>query len=153
MKSKRTALSAPGVPVNAAPNVSPKQLMAEAERARARAFAPYSKFPVGAALLASDGRVFHGCNVENASFGLSICAERSAVFRAVGEGAREFVAVAVTAGPGKGSSPCGACRQVLHEFAPTMWVYWNDARGKILKRRLTALLAGAFVFDLRKPRT
>lgn len=123
-------------------------LMAEAERARRRAYAPYSRFRVGAALLLADGRVVHGCNVENASYGLSICAERNALWKAVSEGARDFVAVAVTAGPGHGAEPCGACRQVLHEFAPGLRVYWRDHRGGIVRRRLTALLASPF--DLGK---
>lgn len=121
-------------------------LMAEAERARKTAYAPYSRFLVGAALLTADGRVFCGCNVENSSFGLSICAERNAMWTAIGEGAREFVAVAVTAGPKRGASPCGACRQVLHEFAPRLWVIWRDGRGRPVKRRLSALLAEAFDF-------
>ena len=119
--------------------------------ARARAYAPYSKFAVGAALLTRDGRVVHGCNIENASFGLSICAERNAVWKALSEGESDFVAVAVTAGRAGGASPCGACRQVLHEFAPNAWVYWRDSRGHILKRKLTELLPSAFnLADLRK---
>jgi cytidine deaminase len=125
--------------------MTPLRLMAEAQRARHKAYAPYSRFAVGAALLTASGRVFHGCNVENASFGLTTCAERTAVFTAVSEGEREFVAIAVTAREGHGAPPCGSCRQVLHEFAPGMWVYWRDARGRMLKRRLAALLPKAFV--------
>ena len=124
--------------------MTPKVLMAEAVKARRRAYAPYSRFPVGAALLARDGRVFHGCNVENVSFGLTICAERSAVWQAVSQGATEFAAIAVTARDGRGAPPCGSCRQVLHEFAPHAWVYWRDARGRILKRRVAELLPHAF---------
>lgn len=124
--------------------------MAEAERARLQAYSPYSGFAVGAALLARDGRIFLGCNVENASYGLSICAERNAVFRAIGEGEDDFVAVAVTAGPGNTASPCGSCRQVLHEFAPGLRVYWRDASGRIVQRRLANLLAQPF--DLKKRR-
>jgi cytidine deaminase len=119
--------------------------MAEAQRARHRAYAPYSRFAVGAALLTASGRVFHGCNVENASFGLTTCAERSAVFAAVSHGEREFVAIAVTAREGHGAPPCGSCRQVLQEFSPSMWVHWRDARGRILSQRLKALLPKAFV--------
>ena len=124
--------------------MTPRELMAEAETARKAAYAPYSRFAVGAALLTKSGRVVHGCNVENASFGLSCCAERTAVFKAVSEGETAFTAIAITAGRGHGAEPCGACRQVLHEFAPGMWVYFRDARGGIVKRRLRALLASAF---------
>jgi cytidine deaminase len=92
-------------------------LIERARAAAARAYAPASDFPVGAALLADDGRIFVGCNVENASYGLSICAERNAVFHAVAEGARRFVAVAVSTPCETPGSPCGACRQVLAEFA------------------------------------
>jgi cytidine deaminase len=124
--------------------MTPKALMAEAVKARRRAYAPYSRFPVGAALLAKDGRVFHGCNVENVSYGLTICAERNAVWQAISQGVTEFAAIAVTARDGRGAPPCGSCRQVLHEFAPNAWVYWRDSRGHILKRRLTELLPSAF---------
>ncbi len=132
-------------------SMTPKALMAEAVKARKRAYAPYSRFAVGAALLAKDGSVHLGCNVENASYGLTICAERNAVWKAVSEGVTEFTAIAVTARDGRGAPPCGSCRQVLHEFAPNMSVYWRDARGRILKRKLTELLPNAFnLADLRK---
>ena len=132
-------------------NMTPRALMAEAVRARKRAYAPYSRFAVGAALLAKDGRVYLGCNIENASYGLTICAERNAVWKAVSEGVTEFAAIAVTARDGRGAPPCGSCRQVLHEFAPNALVYWRDARGRILKRKLTELLPNAFnLADLRK---
>ena len=126
--------------------MTPAALMAEARKVRRQAYADYSEFPVGAALLTPSGRVFLGCNVENASSGLTICAERSAVFSAVAAGEQAFAAIAVAAPRGKGASPCGACRQVLHEFAPRMWVYWHDARGRIQKSRLNGLLPRAFVF-------
>ena len=134
------------------PRVTPERLMQEAERVLRFAHAPYSQFPVGAALLTADGRVITGCNVENSSFGLSICAERNALFHAVAVGERAFVAIAVTAGPRLGASPCGACRQVLHEFAPRLKVYWRDAKGRIVERRLDRLLADAFDFDRRSAR-
>jgi cytidine deaminase len=124
--------------------MTPVRLMAEAEIARRQAYAPYSEFRVGAALLTADGTVVHGCNVENASLGLSICAERNAIFKAVSQGMREFVAIAVVAEPRHGSSPCGACRQVLFEFAPDLVVYWPDAEGKILRARIEQLLARPF---------
>jgi len=126
--------------------MTPVRLMEEARRARRKAYAPYSRFPVGAALLTSTGRIFLGCNVENASYGLTTCAERAAVFAAVAAGEREFAAIAITAREGRGAPPCGSCRQVLQEFAPGMWVYWRDARGRILKSRMKALLPKAFVF-------
>jgi cytidine deaminase len=126
--------------------------MAEAEKARKTSYSPYSRFSVGAALLTGSGRVVLGCNVENSSFGLACCAERTAVFKAVSEGEREFVAIAVTAGPGHGAAPCGACRQVLHEFAPGLSVYFRDGRGGIKRRRLSALLPDAFRLRERKAR-
>lgn len=132
--------------------MKPRELMAEAEKARKSSYSPYSRFAVGAALLTGSGRVVRGCNVENASFGLSCCAERTAVFKAVSEGERDFVAIAVTAGPGRGSAPCGACRQVLDEFAPGIWVHFRDARGSMVRRRLTALLADAFRFPTPRRR-
>lgn len=123
-----------------------RALMAQAVIARCSAYAPYSRFPVGAALLARDGRIILGCNVENASYGMSVCAERAAVWKAVSEGIREFEAIAITAREGHGAPPCGACRQIMQEFAPHMTVLWRDDRGRIRSRRLTELLPQAFVF-------
>lgn len=91
-------------------------LVAQAWSVRERAYAPYSKFAVGAALLAEDGRIFQGCNVENLSFGLTQCAERVAIGAAIAAGATRFLGVAVVADTGVPISPCGACRQVLAEF-------------------------------------
>ena len=119
-------------------------LMREAVAARTASFSPYSRFPVGAALLGASGRIYHGCNVENASFGLTCCAERTAVFAAVSQGERAFTAIAVTARAGAGAPPCGACRQVLAEFSPDLWVYWRDMRGRLLRRRLGELLPEQF---------
>lgn len=128
--------------------MGPRELMAEADIARRSAYAPYSKFKVGAALLTASGKVFHGCNVENASYSLTICAERNAVFKAVSEGEDTFVAIAVSAGPGKSASPCGSCRQVLHEFAPDLVVHWREP-GRIETRLIEELLASPFSF--RRP--
>jgi cytidine deaminase len=97
-------------------------LVARSRQAMERAYAPYSRFRVGAALLATDGRVFEGCNVENASFPVSLCAERAALGAAVTAGAREFVAVAVATEAERPTPPCGMCRQALAEFAPTLAV-------------------------------
>ena len=95
-----------------------EKLAGMAIEASKKAYAPYSKFKVGAALLAEDGRIFTGCNVENASYGLTNCAERTAVFKGVSEGATRFTALAVAGGEGEVAMPCGACRQVLAEFLP-----------------------------------
>jgi cytidine deaminase len=92
------------------------KLREAAEAASRNAYCPYSSFPVGAAVLSPTGEIFAGCNVENASFGLTICAERSAIFNAIANGAREIQAVVVFTNTGKPSLPCGACRQVIYEF-------------------------------------
>ncbi len=107
---------------------SDRQLLAAARRAARNAYAPYSKFKVGAALLCKDGSVVTGCNVENASYGLTMCAERVAIGRAVAEGKRAFVAIAVVAlgKNGKNVRPCGACRQVMVEFSSAMRVVCED---------------------------
>lgn len=119
-------------------------LLAEARAARERAYAPYSEFRVGAALLTDDERVVPGANVESASYGLSMCAERTAVFRAASEGARRLVAVAVVASNDKPTWPCGACRQVLFEFGPDMIVISEGLGGRREERKLTELLPVAF---------
>jgi cytidine deaminase len=92
------------------------RLVAAARDARAHAVAPYSHFAVGAALLTADGRVFTGCNIENATFGLTMCAERVALFKALSEGERTFTAIAVVADTAEPTPPCGACRQLLWEY-------------------------------------
>lgn len=97
---------------------SRSDLLAQARQAARNAYVPYSEFPVGAALLTSDGTVFTGCNIENASYPLTLCAERSAIATAVSAGHREIVAVAVSAPKVMGTTPCGGCRQVLNEFRP-----------------------------------
>ncbi len=124
--------------------MTPKELMAEAVKARKRAYAPYSHFPVGAALLAKDGRVFHGCNVENASYGLTICAERNAVFQAVAAGQPTIVAVAVYTPTQRPTPPCGACRQVIAEFGPDAEIFSFARSSAVLRFRLGELLPGAF---------
>jgi len=121
-------------------------LLARAREARTHAYAPYSRFPVGAALLTEDGEVFAGCNVENASFGLTICAERVALQKAVSEGRRRFRAIAVT-GPEDDVplAPCGACRQVLYEFGADLAVVMpSGTGGEPAVTSLRTLLPGAF---------
>jgi len=118
-------------------------LLAQARTAREQAYAPYSRFAVGAALLAKSGRVFTGCNVENLSFGLTSCAERNAVFAAVAAGEREFEAVAIIADSKSPVSPCGACRQVLAEFAPSLQVCSANLQGATFEATLRELLPRA----------
>ena len=123
--------------------MSDRALMEAAVAARGGAYAPYSRFAVGAALLDDEGRVWHGANVENASYGLGMCAERAAVFHAVASGARRFEAVAVTGPEGVVTMPCGACRQVLWEFGPNMRVLYRED-GTVKSVPLAALLPHAF---------
>ena len=109
-----------------------------------RSYVPYSHFPVGAALLCADGTVFTGCNIENAAYGPTICAERTALVKAVSEGYREFTTIAVV---GKGADycwPCGVCRQVLYEFAPDMEIISLNGKGEELTRSLRELLPHGF---------
>jgi cytidine deaminase len=104
-------------------------LVEAAQEVRENAYAPYSKYKVGAALLGRNGEIYRGCNVENAAYPSTICAERSAAVQAVSHGVREFDAIAVVTS--NGGAPCGACRQVLFEFGPDMHVIIADAEGHI----------------------
>lgn len=122
-----------------------EQLLEQAIAARGNAYVPYSKFPVGAALLTSDGKVYLGCNIENAGYSMTNCAERTAMFKAVSEGDRTFKALAVSADTEGPVSPCGACRQVLAEFcAPDMPVYLTNLKGDVQDTTISELLPGAF---------
>ena len=122
-----------------------QELMQLSITARDNAYTPYSKFNVGAALLTEEGEVFLGCNIENASYGLANCAERTAIFKAVSEGKRKFVALAVSGDTEGPISPCGACRQVIAEFcAPTMPVYLTNLKGDVTETTVGTLLPGAF---------
>ena len=118
------------------------ELLQAAEQAQKMAYAPYSSFPVGAAVLAADGTIYAGCNVENASYGLTICAERNAIAHAVSCGSQHFTAVAVVTD--NGVTPCGACRQVLAEFGSQMTVIVADTRGNRQIYSLAELLPQAF---------
>ena len=124
--------------------VTNQELMEFARSASENAYAPYSGFHVGAALLTSDGTVYTGVNVENASYGATICAERSAVSAAVSDGCREFEAIAVYS-PDGGASPCGICRQVLLEFNDSLRVITYDDRGQLEECKLSGLLPKGFV--------
>ncbi len=123
---------------------TPDALVDAAAAVRRNAYAPYSNFRVGAAVRASDGRVFAGCNVENASYGLSICAERAAIFNAIAHGARDIVAIAVVTDASPPASPCGACRQVMSEFAPDAPVVLAGVDGARIETSVGALLPTAF---------
>ncbi len=120
--------------------VNREGLIRAAWEAREKAYAPYSEFAVGAALLTGQGQVFSGCNVENVSLGLTICAERSAASAAIQAGQRDFAAIAIVAETDCPIVPCGACRQVLAEFSPTMRVF-SEGRGKVQEEwKLSELL-------------
>ncbi|OEF99728.1 cytidine deaminase [Vulcanibacillus modesticaldus] len=122
-----------------------KELVNLAKEARSNAYVPYSKFKVGAALITKDGKVFKGANVENASYGLTNCAERTAIFKAVSEGEREFDAIAIIADTEGPVSPCGACRQVIAEFfKPSSKVYLANLNGEVFETTVERLLPGAF---------
>lgn len=121
-----------------------------ANEARRRAYVPYSRYPVGAALRARSGRIFTGCNVENAAYPTSMCAERVAIFKAVSEGEREFEVIAVVTP--NGGSPCGGCRQALAEFGLDIAVLIADGEGRLVQEtKVSELLPGAFTpKDLEK---
>jgi cytidine deaminase len=116
------------------------ELIDAAHAAREKAHAPYSKFAVGAALQAKSGEIYAGCNVENLSFGLTLCAERSAVAAAVSNGCRDFVAIAVVTDSKEPAAPCGACRQVLAEFNPNLQIISVTVSGEIQEFDLAKLL-------------
>ncbi len=126
-------------------NIDVDALVQAAADARTRAYAPYSHYHVGAALLTADGQVFTGCNVENAVYPLGLCAERVAIFKAVSEGYRDFQAIAVITS--NGGSPCGSCRQVMHEFAPEMIVFIADESGAVRRTTVAELLPDSFGAD------
>lgn len=119
-----------------------KDLINKAVEARKNAYAPYSKFSVGAALEADDGKVYTGCNIENGSYGLSMCAERVAIFKAVSCGAKKIRRMVIVTKDM--SPPCGACCQVMHEFNPKMEVILADTKGNFKKTNLSKLLPKAF---------
>lgn len=123
---------------------SEERLIEAAIAARERAVAPFSKFKVGAAIETRDGRIFTGCNIENASFSLTVCAERVALLKAISEGARDFTRIAVVADTETLTPPCGACRQLLWEFCGDAEILLADTRGAFERMRLGELLPRAF---------
>ncbi len=125
-------------------------LLEKAREAKKNSYSPYSNFSVGAALLANNGKIYKGCNVENASFSPTCCAERSAVFSAIADGCREFSAIAIT-GDGAPCMPCGVCRQVLSEFCnPCMPIIFEDNNREPKSMTLGELLPYAFEFKESK---
>lgn len=124
-----------------------KKLFTQAEEAAKNAYAPYSGLHVGAAILCDDGEIYTGCNVENASYGLTCCAERNALYHAIVCGGKNFYKLALTSDGAEIITPCGACRQVLYEMAPEMTV-WMKGQGSedIIETTVDDLLPGAFEF-------
>jgi cytidine deaminase len=121
------------------------QLIKEALEARTQAYTPYSEFQVGAALLTKNNKLYRGCNIENASFGLTNCAERTAIFKAVSEGEKEIQAIAICADTAGPVSPCGACRQVMAEFCDeNTKIYLTNLNGNTVETSINELLPGYF---------
>lgn len=123
-----------------------EELIEESKLAMEKAYVPYSKFKVGAALLTAEGKVYHGCNIENAAYSMTNCAERTALFKAYSEGDRNFTMLAVVADTDRPVPPCGACRQVIMELCPKdMKVVLSNLKGEIKEITLEELLPGAFL--------
>ncbi|HBM76180.1 MAG TPA: cytidine deaminase [Clostridiaceae bacterium] len=122
-------------------------LIKMASKAMKNAYVPYSNFKVGAALLTKAGKVYTGCNVENASYGATICAERTAIFKAVSEGEREFEAIAITADSDEFAYPCGICRQVMLEFSKDLKIYISNKNGEYKEYTISELLPTGFTKD------
>ncbi|MDF0727212.1 cytidine deaminase [Cytobacillus sp. S13-E01] len=122
-----------------------EQLIEEAKQAKKMAYVPYSNFQVGAALLTDDGKVYRGCNIENAAYSMTNCAERTALFKAISEGDKVFKAIAVVADTDRPVPPCGACRQVISELCDQdMKVYLTNLKGDVQELTVKELLPGAF---------
>jgi cytidine deaminase len=121
-----------------------EDLLRAALDAKEKSFSPYSRFRVGAALLTKSGKIYTGCNIENSSFSLTICAERTAVFKAISEGEKEFSSILIVSDDESYCPPCGACRQVLSDFATDIEIIMVNSKGDELTRTLTELLPLAF---------
>jgi cytidine deaminase len=137
-------------------SISYKDLALEAKKAKKRAHAPYSRFRVGAALLTKDGKVYTGCNIENSSYSLTICAERTAIFKAYSEGSTRFKAIAIASDDAKFTPPCGACRQVLLDLAGNIDFVMIDSKNRLKVVKLKSLLPMAFtpsyLIQVQRPR-
>ena len=129
-----------------------QKLVDSARAAQKKAYAPYSRFKVGAAVLTKSGKIFSGANVENASYGLSICAERVAVSQAVSSGDKEILVVAVFSSSTQPASPCGACRQFIAEFGNEIMVVMANAKGRKFTKIISQLLPDKFQFKRSQPR-
>ncbi len=128
-----------------------ERLIRYARRAKRHSHAPFSRFHVGAALLARDGTIYTGCNVENSSYGLTMCAERTALFKAISEGGRKFKAIAIVSDDDGYTSPCGACRQVILDLAGNIDVVLADRKGSVRVFTLNDLLPHPFTAsDVRR---
>jgi cytidine deaminase len=123
------------------------ELINKAKNAREHSYSPYSRFKVGAALKTKNGMVFTGCNIENSSYGLSICAEREAIFKAISAGERDFDTIAIVTDSDKFTTPCGACRQVMWEFSKDMTIVVANLKGKKKEFKIKELLAHPFGKD------
>ncbi|HHT9124720.1 MAG TPA: cytidine deaminase [Candidatus Brocadiia bacterium] len=126
------------------------ELIKKAKEAMAKAYSPYSHFKVGAAVLTKSGKIYTGCNIENCSYGLTICAERVAIFNAVSSGEREFDAIAIVTDSTELTPPCGACRQVIWEFSKDVVVLLTNLQGKQKTTKISDLLPIPFDKDYLK---
>ena len=124
-----------------------KELLEIAHKAKENAYAPYSGFKVGAALLCTDGTVFSGCNIENSSYGATNCAERTAIFKAVSEGYRDFTAIAIVSSGGGETYPCGICRQVMGEFSPDIRIVLENETGEPISYPFKEIMPKFFTLD------
>src|SRR6478672_11204340 len=125
-----------------------QKLIDEAKLARENAVAPFSKFKVGAALVTAEGKIFHGCNVENCTYGLTVCAERVALLSALAAGEREFTSIAVITQSEKPGTPCGPCRQLMWEFCGDIEIVLANLTGQTRDFKLSQLLPEPFYFSL-----
>ncbi|XP_007423177.1 cytidine deaminase isoform X2 [Python bivittatus] len=142
---QQSVLQASGRPGTAVGPEAMQRLLAACQEAKRFAYCPYSKYPVGAALLTSEGKIFTGCNVENASYPLGVCAERTAIQKAVSEGHTTFRAMAISCNSQDSYAlPCGACRQVLREFGKQWEIYLTKADGTYIQKTLEELLPLSF---------